>query len=112
MATAYKILGQNSPSANTATTLYTVPSGNAAVCSSMTICNTEASGSANINIQIAVANAASDNKQYLVRNNSVAAQDTLFLTLGVTLAATDVIRVESSAANVAFQVFGSEISTS
>lgn len=108
MTTVYKVLGQLAPVANTATTLYTVPSGNSAVCSSLTICN--ASGSnANVSVQVAVANAASANSQYLVYNNTVANQDTLFMTLGVTLAATDVIRVNSTVANVAFQVFGSEI---
>lgn len=102
-------MGQNAPTANTATTLYTVPSANAAVCSTLTICN--ASGnSANVSVQVAVANAASANSQYLVFNNTVANQDTLFMTLGVTLAATDVVRINSTQANVAFQLFGSEIS--
>jgi hypothetical protein len=109
MTTTYKVLGQLAPSANTATTLYTVPSGNSAVCSSMTICNTSG-GNANVSVQVAVANAASETGQYLVFDNTVVSQDTLFMTLGVTLAATDVIRVNSTVANVAFQVFGSEIS--
>jgi hypothetical protein len=108
MTTVYKVLGQLAPVANTATTLYTVPASNSAVCSSMTICN--ASGSnANVSVQVAVANAASSTSQNLVSNNTVVTGDTLFMTLGVTLAATDVVRVTSSMANVAFQVFGSEI---
>jgi len=109
MPTTYKVLGQLASVANTASTLYTVPSGNSTVCSSLTICN--ASGAnANVSVQIAVANAASANSQYLVFNNTVISQDTLFMTLGVTLAATDVVRVDSTQANVAFQLFGSEIS--
>jgi hypothetical protein len=108
MTTTYKVLGQSAPSANTATTLYTVPSANAAVCSTMTICN--ASGAnANVSVQVAVANAASSTSQNLVSNNTVISGDTLFMTLGITLAATDVVRVTSTAANVAFQLFGSEI---
>ena len=48
-------------------------------------------------------------KTYIVYNNTIVSQDTLFMTLGVTLAATDVVRVNSTASNVAFQLFGSEI---
>ena len=108
MTTTYKVLGQLAPVANTATTLYTVPSSNSAVCSSMTICNTTGSN-ANVSVQIAVANAASSVNQNLVSNNVIVSGDTLFMTLGVTLAATDVVRVQATAANVAFQLFGSEI---
>ena len=109
MTTTYKVLGQNAPSANTATTLYTVPSATSAVCSTLTVCN--ASGAnANVSVQVAVANASSATNQYLVYQNTVVNQDTLFMTLGVTLAATDTIRITSTGANVAFQLFGSEIS--
>lgn len=108
MTTVYKVLGQIAPTANTATTLYTVPSGNAAVCSSITICN-GSGANANVSVQVAVANAASSASQYVVYNNTIVPQDTLFMTLGVTLAATDTVRVTATGANVAFQLFGSEI---
>ena len=109
MTTTYKVLGQSAPAAATPTTLYTVSTGNAAVCSSVTICNTD-TGNANVSIQVAIANASSDISQYLVYNNTLVPSDTLFMTLGVTLAESDVIRIESDVANVAFQLFGSEIS--
>jgi hypothetical protein len=109
MPTTYKVLGQLAPVANTATTLYTVPSANAAVCSTMTVCN-GAAVSSNVTVQVAVGNATSSTSQNLVSNNNIVAGDTLFMTLGITLAATDVVRVTSSAANVSFQLFGSEIS--
>jgi len=109
MTTTYKVLGQNAPSANTATTLYTVPSATSAVCSTLTVCN-GSGANANVSVQVAVANAASATSQYLVNNNNVVSGDTLFMTLGVTLAATDTVRVTASGANVAFQLFGSEIS--
>jgi len=108
MTTVYKVLGQLAPVANTATTLYTVPSGNSAVCSSITICNA-AGANASVSVQVAVANAASATSQYIVYNNALTAADTLFMTLGVTLAATDVVRVNSNVGNVSFQLFGSEI---
>jgi hypothetical protein len=40
----------------------------------------------------------------------VGASDSTTLTLGITLAATDVITVYASTANLTFSVFGSEIS--
>jgi hypothetical protein len=110
MPTTYKILGQVAPAANTATTLYTVPSGNATVISSLTVCNAGTGGNANVSVQCCVANATTATSQFLVNNNTLVQNDTLFLTLGVTLAATDTLRVTSTVANVAFQVFGSEIS--
>jgi hypothetical protein len=74
----------------------------------MTICNT-GTGNANVSVQVAVANASSAIGQYIVNNNALVPNDTLFLTLGVTLAATDTVRVTASGANVAFQIYGSEI---
>jgi hypothetical protein len=35
--------------------------------------------------------------------------DTIFLTIGVTLAVTDVVTVYASSANLSFSMFGSEI---
>lgn len=107
MPSVYKVLGQNSPSANTVTTLYTVPSGNSAVISTLTICN---QGTANIaaNVNICVGNAAVSAANRVVHQTTVVANDTVFLTLGLTLAATDTIRVSANAANVSFNVFGSE----
>jgi len=39
----------------------------------------------------------------------IAANDSTCLTLGITLAATDVLSVYASAADLSFQAFGSEI---
>lgn len=108
MASTYKVLGQQNPSANTVTTLYTVPAGNSAVCSSISICN---QGGANANISIAVcqANTAVTATQYIVKDATCVANDTIFLTLGITLAATDTIRINSTNANTSFAAFGSEV---
>ena len=108
MATTYKVLGQSNPAANTVTTLYTVPSANSAVCSSISICN---QGAANANVSVAVcqANTAVTATQYIVKDATCVANDTIFLTLGVTLAATDTIRINSTNANTSFAAFGSEV---
>ena len=44
MSLAYKVLGQNSPSATTNTTLYTCPAQKQAVVSSIVVVNRNASG--------------------------------------------------------------------
>ena len=108
MPSSYKVLGQTAPAANTITTVYTVPSTANAVVSSITVCN---QGGANTNIDIAVcqANTAVTAAQYIVKNATCVANDTIFLTLGVTLATTDTIRVRSTNADTSFAVFGSEV---
>jgi hypothetical protein len=46
---------------------------------------------------------------YLAYDAALPANDTATLTLGVTLAATDVISVYAASANVAFSAFGVEV---
>lgn len=108
MATTYKVLGQVAPTANTDTSLYTVPAATSAVCSTLSICNMGASTTYRIAIRPAGATLA--NQHYLTYDATLNTYDTVLLTLGVTLAATDVVTVRAGTANVVFQVFGSEIS--
>jgi len=108
MAITYKVLGQVNPSATTATTLYTVPSATSTVVSTITICN-QASSSATFRVAIRPAGATLAAIHYVNYDSTVAANDTTALTLGITLAATDVITVYSSSATVSFGVYGSEI---
>jgi glucose-6-phosphate dehydrogenase assembly protein OpcA len=109
MPTAYKVLGQNNPSATTLTTLYTVPSSTSTVISSMTVANLAAS-SATFRIAVRPAGESIANKHYIAYDVTVAALDTLTLTLGLTLATTDVVSVFASTATMAFSAYGSEIS--
>jgi glucose-6-phosphate dehydrogenase assembly protein OpcA len=104
---AKKVLGQSNPSAVTATTLYPVPSGKEAVVSSISICNL-ASSSATYRIAIRPAAATLANQHYLAYDVTVGAADTTIITVGITLAATDVITVYASTANLAFSAFGDE----
>ena len=109
MPTVYKVLGQSNPAATTNTTLYTVPSATSAVVSSITICN-QASSAATYRIAIRPAGASIAAQHYVVYGATVAASDTTALTLGVTLATTDVITVYASTATLSFNAYGSEIS--
>lgn len=108
MATAYKVLGQSNPSATTLTTLYTVPSATSTVCSTLTIANLGVVTTVRVAIRPAGASIA--NQHYVVYNTTIDPNSTIFLTIGATLATTDVVSVYAGTANVAFNLFGSEIS--
>ena len=109
MPTAYKVLGQSNPAATTNTTLYTVPSATSAVVSSIVICNQTASA-ATYRIAVRPAGASVSAQHWIVYGATVAASDSTVLTLGLTLATTDVITVYASSANLSFSAYGSEIS--
>lgn len=109
MPTTYKVLGQSNPAATTATSLYTVPASTSTVVSSISICNL-ASSSATYRIAVRPAGASLANQHYLAYDVTVGASDTTIITVGLTLATTDVITVYSSTANLSFAAFGSEIS--
>jgi hypothetical protein len=109
MPTVYKVLAQSAPSATTATTLYTVPASTSAVVSTITVSN-RGTASASYRIAVRPGGATLANQHYLAYDVAIAANDTTALTLGITLATTDVITVYASTANFSFNVFGSEIS--
>jgi hypothetical protein len=108
MATTYKVLGQVNPANTTNTDLYTVPSANSAVCSTLTVCNTGVG--TQFRVAVRPAGATISDVHYVVFNTTINANDTIFLTLGITLAATDVVTVYANTANVTFGLFGSEVS--
>ena len=108
MASTYKVLAQSAPSATTNTDVYTVGSGKSAVVSTITICNRSASA-ATYRIAIRIAGTTIANEDYIAYDASVPANDSIALTLGVTLAATDVVTVYASSANLSFNLFGAEI---
>lgn len=107
MATTYKVLGQSAPSATTNTTLYTVPAATSAIVSTLSVCNRGVSTT--FRIAVRPAGAAIANEHYVIYDSYVNAGDTIFLTLGITLAATDVVTIYAGTANISFGLFGSEI---
>lgn len=109
MPTVYKALGQSAPSATTDTTLYTVPAATSAVISTITVANRDATA-ATFRIAVRPAGATLANQHYIAFDCSVGANDTTALTLGLTLATTDVVTVRASSANLTFNAYGSEIS--
>jgi glucose-6-phosphate dehydrogenase assembly protein OpcA len=108
MATVYKVLGQSAPGATTDTSLYTVPASKAAVVSTIVVCN-RSTTNRTYRIAIRPNGATLANQHYLAFDVTVGSSDSTTLTLGITLAATDVITVYTSTTNLSFSVFGSEI---
>ncbi len=109
MAQIIKVLGQSNPAAATLTTLYTVPLATATVCSSVTICNRSATATS-FRVAIRPLGAGISNEHYLYFDVILAGNDTFIATIGITLAATDVVSVYATDATCSFQLFGQEIS--
>ena len=106
---AKKVLGQSNPSATTLTTLYTVPASKEAVVSTISVANLTATA-ATFRIAVRPAGAAIANQHYIGYDITVGASDSTLITVGLTLATTDVLSVYASTGDLAFQAFGDEAS--
>ena len=108
MAFAYQILGQTSVAATTNTDLYTVPASTSAIVSTLVICNQNASA---ITYRVAArkSGATLSGQHYIVYNSTIPANDTVSLSIGMSLAATDVITVYANTASVSFTMFGTQV---
>jgi hypothetical protein len=103
----YRPLGQVAPSAATATPLYTVGAVTNAVISTIMVCNQSATPTT-YRIAIQPANETLAAKHYIAYDVTLGANQATAYTLGITLAATDVITVYAAAATVSFSAFGAE----
>jgi len=106
---AYKVLGRKAAAATTAEELYATPSSSAAVVSTIVIANRAATAKT---YRIAVKPATGTtlaNEHYLAYDVTIAANDSTALTLGITLAAGNVIVTYASSADLTFTAFGSEL---
>jgi len=108
MTDTLKVLGQLAPAAAALTALYTVPAATSAVVSTLTVCNTTALP-ATWRLSVAPAGAGDTLAQYLFYGPNVDPNDSAILSLGIGLAATDIIRVWASIAGLSFSAFGVQI---
>ena len=107
---AYKVLGQSNPAATTVTSLYAVPASSSTVVSTIVVAN-QAGSSGTYRIIVQPAADVSGTilaKQYIAYDSSITANNSTMITIGITLAASDVIKVYASSANMSFTAFGSE----
>ena len=110
MATSYKTLGQLDLTSSTLTTLYTVPSSTETVLSTVIIAN-RASAADTFRLALRTDGDAISDKHYLAYDVPVAANDSTTLTLGITMAATDVLSVAAAgtASELSINAFGAEV---
>lgn len=101
------VLGQAYPTATALTTLYTAPART--TVSSITACNQSSTIPANIRISVAIAGAADTAAQYIIYDTVLQSNEARAFVIGITLANTDVIRVQSSTGTVSFQAFGVQV---
>ena len=109
MPTVYKILGQVNPALTSSTDLYTVPASTSAVCSTLNIANLSI---VNGTFRIAVLPSGStlQAKNYLAYDTVIPANDSISLTIGMTLGQYDKVQVYASSISQSFNLFGTEIS--
>ena len=108
MPTTYKVLGQVAPSATADTDLYTVPVSTATVASSISICNRSATGGT-FRLAIRPAGETIANKHYISYDTAVPGNDSIHLTMGMTMGNTDVVTVYANNSNFSFTLFGTEL---
>ena len=102
----YKVLGQLAATTS-ATAVYTVPASTETVVSTITVCN-RAAAIKTYRIILRPNDETLADKHYLAYDVAIAANDTVALTLGITMDASDKLYVSSSTNDLSFNVFGSE----
>ena len=108
MANAYKILGQIEDASANDVALYLVPSSTEAIVSTIVVANRE-NATNTFRIATKTDNSTVANTDYIAYDTTIGANDSITLTLGVTLQTGAEISVGASDANVTFQAYGTEI---
>ena len=110
MATTYKVLAQFAPTVTAyPSVVYTVPSSTSAVVSTVSICNRGTTPST-YTLAVLQSGGSTEDKIYVTYDAPIAANETIFLTVGMTLATGDSVYIRPSNANLTVNMFGSEIS--
>lgn len=107
MANTYEVLGQTTDTA-TGTALVTCPASTEIVISTIVICN-RANASKTFRLYLRPDDEALADKHYLAYDSTVNANDTITMTLGITMNASDKLYVYGSDANISFSAFGTKI---
>ena len=107
MTTTYAVLGQVVGSAGLQS-LYTAGASEQAIISTITIAN-RGTTSQTYRVAVRPDGASIANQHYIAYDSICPANDTIALTLGVTLDGNDVLSVYSSNSDLTFNAFGAEI---
>ena len=110
MADTLKVLGQVAPADTNNADLYTVPENTQTTVSSLVACNLTGN-TPNFRVAVRPLGASVENEHYIYYGKVMAANDSIFIIIGITLSDGDVITVRSSAADeISFSLFGVETS--
>lgn len=107
MSANYKVLGQINPVGLTTSTLYMVPSRTQTVVSTLSVCNTGISTT--YRVAVCVGNSNIVKSSYIIYDSLLESNDSVFLTLGITLSSLDSVKVYTGSSDLSFGLFGSEI---
>lgn len=105
---AIKVLGQAAPNATSETALYTA-SGTSAVSGNLIVCN-RSNVALFYRVSVSVGGGATATKDYLIYDSILPGNESLSLLSGLTLSASDVVRVYVDSANASFSLMGEEVS--
>lgn len=108
MPESFSILAQSDPLAATLTVAYTVPASTEAVISSIVVCNRSGTATS-FRLAFSPGGVAISNEHYTHFDIPIGGNDSYIATIGVTLEATDVVRVQATLATLSFNIFGTEI---
>lgn len=111
MSESLKVLAQLVPASTTLSDLYIVPVATSTSASSIVICNQNGSAITLFRVSIAIGGTSDDPKQYIYYDLALGNNDTFIATIGLSLGAGDVVRIQSSIDNVSFNLFGVEVTT-
>lgn len=110
MATAYKILGQILPNANTLTNVYVSGAATSTIINTITLCNQQTSN-AKIDLILRPINEALAAKHYLLKGIEILQADTLILSPGITMGSNCILAANNIIdGNTSISAFGVEIS--
>ena len=109
MAETLKNLGQADLTSTSLSAVYTVPSATSAALSTIAVTNRHTSLSCTFDLAHSPAGASISNAHYFAMGETLAASTSVYLTLGITMATTDVLMARAGTANqLSVNVWGVE----
>lgn len=109
MPSIQKVLGQAAPSTTNNTNLYTVPANTSAVSSTLSVTNTT-TAIATARVFVRIGGDAAGQNNAIMYDVAIQPNSVIALTIGMTLAETDIVTVQTGTADaLTFMLFGEEI---
>jgi hypothetical protein len=99
MPEALKSIAQTDLTTTSLTTVYTVPASTSVALSTIAVTNRHTSLSCTYNLAHSPAGASVANAHYFAYGETLAASTSVYLTIGMTMATTDVLRAQAGTAN-------------